>query len=120
MTDFYTEMAATAAELLAEFGAPVTLIRDSGGTFDPVTGTETGATSKELTPKPNGVLANYKTSLVDGTRIKTGDRLLILDTSQAPETSDRVKIGTAEWSIVNMKAVKPADTPLVHFVQVRQ
>jgi hypothetical protein len=45
---FYDDMAATAAELLAEFGKPLILRRTNPGTYDPVTGTETGGSTDDL------------------------------------------------------------------------
>lgn len=115
---FYSEMAVTASELITEFGMPVILQRTSGGTFDPVTGQTTGAITTEITAQ--GIQKNYKASLIDGTRIKHGDKLYVLDDSQAPDVSDKVKVGVEYWSIVSLDAVEPAAIPIVYFVQVRK
>lgn len=115
---FYTDMAAVANELLAEFGASVILLRTTPGTFDPVTGTESGATTAELTT--TGIQKSYKADLVDGTRIQQGDKLYILDDTQVPDMTDQIKVGSEYWSIVNIDERSPAGTTLVYFAQVRK
>ena len=115
---FYSEMAAVANDLLAEFGAPVILQRTSGGTFDPVAGSTTGASTSEIAAM--GIQKHYKTSLVDGKRIKHGDKLFVLDDSQAPVISDKLKVGSEYWSIVGLNTVEPAGEAIVYFVQVRK
>jgi N-acetylmuramoyl-L-alanine amidase len=115
---FYSEMAATASELITEFGADVVLQRASGGAFDPATGQTTGVTTSELTAK--GIHKRFKASLVDGTRIKHGDKLYVLNDSQVPAMSDKLKVGAEYWSIVNVDSIVPAGTAIVYFVQVRK
>ena len=111
-------MAVTASDLITEFGMPVILQRTSGGTFAPVTGQTIGATQSEITAR--GIQKSYKASLIDGTRIKHGDKLFVLDDSQTPVLSDKVKVGAEYWSIVSIDAVEPAGIALVYFVQVRK
>ena len=115
---FYTDMAAVANDLLAEFGAPVILLRTTPGTFDPVTETETGATTAELTT--TGIQKSYKAELIDGTRIKHGDKLYVLDDTQVPDLTDKLNVGSEYWSIVNIDEKNPAGTALVYLVQVRK
>lgn len=115
---FYADMAEVAADLLAEFGAAVTLRRVSGGTFSAVTGTASGESSSDITS--TGVIKPFRADLIDGTRIQQGDKVLILDDSQVPALTDKVLIGTAAWNILDIDTVSPAGTPLVYFVHIRQ
>ena len=115
---FYSDMAATANALIAEFGAPITLKRKTAGTLDKVTGIETGATTSTLTP--NGLVTQYKANVIDGTRIQGGDRLVILDNSQTPVMTDQVLVGVEYWNIVDIVSKNPAGTELVHLVQARK
>ncbi len=61
MTTFdYTSMAATATRLLARFGTTLKLRRTTPGAYDPITGTETGASTAEL--PCIGLFTNISTS----------------------------------------------------------
>lgn len=115
---FYSDMAAVANELLNEFGSAVVLLRNTPGTFDRVTGVDTGATTAELTT--TGLQKSYRADLIDGTRIRHGDKLYVLDDTQVPVLTDKVKVGPEYWSIVNIDEKNPAGTAIVYFVQVRR
>lgn len=115
MSAFYDEMAAVARDLLREFGAPITFTRTTGEVKNPVTGaiTTTGTTTSH---SPMGVIVPIKSNLVDGTRIKAGDKLLITDDSFAPLMTDKV----TGWAIQEIEDKNPAGTPLVYFTRVRK
>ena len=115
---FYGDMAATALTLLEEFGQAVTLIRKTGGKISPVLG-ET-IPQVEGSVLTTGIIKRYKDSMIDGVRILSGDRELVLSNEQIPVQSDRVTIGTENWSIINIDTIKPAGTPIVYFCQVRK
>lgn len=113
---FYDDMATVTTELLTEFGAAVTLTPRSG-VSDPVT----GLGGSDGTPAASlGLIRPYPDRVVDGTRILEGDRELVLDDSVVPSAGDRVTIGGEDWSIVGIKTIKPTDTVVAYFVQVRK
>jgi len=115
---FYADMAATALDLLTEFGMAVTLTRSNGDSYNPLTGdTVVGADTSVST---TGLLRPYEDKVIDGTRILSGDRELILSSEQQPLKDDRPVIGGEEWHIIDIKTIKPDDTtPIVYFCQVR-
>lgn len=113
---FYSEMASTASELLAEFGGAVTL-NHAGGVPDPVTGL--GGTTGGSTAT-TGLVKPFPDSWIDGTRIQAGDRQLVLTSAVAPSPDDTVTIGGENWTIVRIETVKPASEVVVYFVQVRK
>lgn len=116
---FYSDMAATALELLTEFGAAVTLPRTTGGSIDPIDGYTVAGSDASVTT--TGLLLPYKDSMIDGTRILSGDKELVLSNEQAPLPSDKPTIGGENWSIVSIKTIKPdAATPVVYFCQLRR
>lgn len=115
---FYDDMAATATELLTEFGAPVTLARTTGESTHPVTGVVTPGTDDTKTTI--GILKKYPDNFIDGTRILSGDRMLILDASVQPLMTDRPVIGEQQWTPVSIETINPAGTPLTYSVQVRK
>jgi len=118
MSDFYDEMAAVALELLTEFGSDVTLYRETGATANPVTGAVVAGTDASVVSK--GLLKPYPNSMIDGTRILVGDRMLVLSAENTPLPTDKPVIAGQKWAIVNITSINPAGTPLVHFVQVRK
>ena len=116
---FYSDMAATALELLTEFGASVTLPRTTGGSIDPIDGYTVAGSDASVTT--TGLLLPYKDSMIDGTRILSGDKELVLSNEQVPLPSDKPTIDGENWSIVSIKTIKPdALTPVVYFCQVRK
>lgn len=115
---FYSEMAEVANDLLAEFGQTITLLRTTPGTFDETTETETGDSTAELTA--TGIQKNFAQGLIDGSRILSSDKLFILDDDQVPVMTDKIKVGSVYWNIVDINPVEPAGIPLVYFVQARK
>lgn len=114
----YAKMATTALRLLAKFGAPVTLVRTTGGSIDPVTGAVIAGSSANQTT--TGLLRRYPDGLIDGTRIMTGDRQAVLSNEVRPLLTDRLQVAGENWSVMSIETVKPTDTTLVYFVQVRK
>jgi len=115
MSAFYDDMAQVALDLLAEFGAPITFTRVTGEIKNPSTGAiiTPGTTT---THSPNGVIVPIKASLIDGTRIKSGDKVCIIDGSFDPAMTDKL----AGWSIQEIESKKPTDTLLVSFARIRK
>lgn len=134
---FYDEMASMATELLTEFGQEIVLTRPSLNfsniTNKPVSGGTTNLTTI-------GVFTNIDRSLVDGTRIQDTDRVMVIDASVSPRMGDLLdvsgtvtteSVGAApgiilspgqalSWTIVAIKDINPAGTPICYFVQVRR
>ena len=115
---FYNNMAATAGKLLSKFGSTVTITRTTGRTDDPVTGVVVNGTTTTYSPK--GILQSYRDDLVDGTRILSSDRLVVLDDTVEPLTSDKLTINSQLWNVVSITQSIPATIALVYFVQVRK
>jgi hypothetical protein len=111
-------MAATALELLTEFGQSVTLSRETGGSIDPVTGVATAGTDASVIT--TGLIKQYSAKMIDGTRILASDRELVLSNEQVPLPSDKPVIGGEEWAIIDIKTVSPAGTDVCYFCQVRR
>lgn len=121
---FYDDMAATATELLTEFGQVVTFERVAA-TFDPVTGIDSSRTVSTYTTV--AVEVPIRDALIDGSRIVVGDKFLIIDASEQPCMGDKLKrtdlssvIPTEElYSIVAIEPINPAGTPIAYRLQVR-
>lgn len=114
---FWADKASTARDLIARFGQPITVVRETGASIDPVTGAATQGAEEQFTPM--GVIRPYPARFVDGTLIQRGDREMIVDDTVEPKVSDTVLIGGEPWSVVNVETVNPAGVPIIYRVQVR-
>ena len=115
----YAPMAATASRLIAEYGAPVTLYRETSQSIDPVTGVMTPGTTSELAS--NGITtAITKEDRDSFGDVQSNDRILVLDDSEAPQEGDRVSVNSEQWSIARIREVNPAGTPLIYRVLIRK
>lgn len=125
MTGFYDDMAATAAEMIAEYGQPVTISTSEPGEYD--TDTATSAPGAPATVTAMGVVTAYKAAEVDGSLVRNGDRKLSLstvDTAGAPvaepKTGSRATLANgSKWTVMVVEAANPAGTPLVYRLQLR-
>lgn len=113
MSAFYDGMAGVARELLREFGQPIVFTRVTGEVRNPVGGAviTPGVTTY---PTANGVIVPIKSHLVDGTRIKATDKMLIIDDTFVPLMTDAVD----GWTIKEIESKAPAGTPLVYLVRI--
>jgi hypothetical protein len=115
---FYNRMAATASRLLEKFGGVVSVVRNTGGSTNPVTGAVVPGTNNTLTAR--GLITKFSDDLIDGTRIKASDRLLMIDNTFEPVMTDKPTIGNQNWSIVEIRTVKPANVAVMYALQVRR
>jgi len=120
----YAEMAAMAQELLAEFGAAVTLRQPGTGEYDP----ETGTVSSDPTDFLGiGAKFDYEQRNIDGTLILQGDQQVYLAVQQGagaampkPKAGDLILVGNDPWRVVTAEAIEPASVPVLYIVQVRK
>lgn len=124
MSAFYDNAAAVAAQLLAQFGQPVTVARHVSVSTDPLTGDDLGGVTNEYAP--NGVLLNYSAKEAGdareaGTEIRTSDRKLLLEPFEVePEQTDSITVDGGAWTIIRIKTLRPAGQTVLHEIQVRK
>lgn len=123
MAGFYDEMAATALELITEFGQPVTIRDVQPGDYDPVTGFETPGVEREQIAQ--GILLEFTgQEFAANTLLKAGDKKLKVAAQGlqwAPQLLNTVVIQGEEWSLIPpLKEINPAGTPLLYELQVRK
>ena len=117
---FYSDMADTAEELIAEFGQSVTLKVASNGAYDPETGS-TAVTYADQSAK--GVVIDYDKKLIDGTKVRIGDRQCLLSPLgiTEPKDGDKIAFGAEVWQVVPPVTVtNPAGVPVLYEVQIRK
>lgn len=117
--------AASIAQTLKAKGQPMTLTRVSAGTYDPVTGTTTGATTATYTLQGITISYNSLTRLAAQVRpdslILAGDMQAIVDaTSIAPAPGDSLTIAGIVWQVIAVDTVAPAGVAMLHKCQIRK
>lgn len=133
MSQFYDRMAATALRLIEQFGQTITLRDTVPGEYDPVTG---GSTPETTVDQPaQAILQDYALqqsgmSYAEGAVIKQGDKKILVAAMAKdangqpaqltpPQLTTTVIADGATWTIVNIKEINPAGTPLVYELQGR-
>ena len=111
----YADLASDAAELIAEFGRGLTIraVNRAGGTdWQPITSI--------VDARVTGIVRDYTESEKAGGIIPAGDQLVIIASGLTPTTAHKVVDDGIEMEIVSIKTVRPGDTAIVHFLQVRR
>lgn len=116
---FQSDMAATAHELLTEFGTTGILIKSVAGVYDVDTGTSTPT-------ETNYTITMYEEdasgSDTDGTQVKAGDKLAMISTSGTvqPETNDRITYQSADWQVVSSTRENANGLAVIYYVTMRK
>ena len=102
------DLSTAATDLMKSLGDEtyVTITRKSGGTFDPVAGETTGATTNVLTA--TGVVTRLDSRLIDGTRIKATDKMILLDKELTPIYTDLITFAGLDHTIVDIGEINHA------------
>lgn len=115
----YSDLQATANDLLSQFGQQITINTVSVGTYNPSTGQSIITSS---TQNGIGAVFDYGSKDIDGQLILQGDKKLLL--SQIGITSvkvnDTVTIGSKTYTITNVKELNPAGTNVMYTCNLRQ
>lgn len=139
MTAFYDRMAATVTRLLTEYGTAVNIVRPALN-FDNATNKPTSGGNTVITSI--GVFREIARRLVDGTRIQSGDRELVMVPDVEVRMGDRIDVSSigdttattvggapgiilgagvaGTWAIQEINEVRPAGTILAYVVRVRR
>lgn len=102
------DLSLTATDIMKSLGDEtyITIIRKSGGTFDPVAGTTTGEIGATLSAI--GVVTKVDGRLVDGTRIKATDKMILLDNGVTPLYTDLMQFNGVSNTVVQINGVNHA------------
>lgn len=102
------DLSTTATALMKKLGDEtyVTITRKSGGTFDPVEGTTTGEVTNALPSV--GVVVKLDSRLIDGTRVKSTDKMILLDKGVKPLYTDLITFGGIDHTVQSIPEVNHA------------
>ena len=117
--NFHLERQETARRMIARFGREVTLQRLRESSYDPAAGRATRtATDYSL----RAVAGAYRLDQADGSLILSDDRRVLLEAggaAPAPQPGDRLIMDGVAYSVVAVRTLAPAGTPLLHECQAR-
>lgn len=124
----YLAIAATARRLIAQAGQTVTLKSQVTGDYDPAQG-KAPVTNQDQAAVC--VILNYKLKDAgqkqkDGTLILGADKKLLMSAATAagfspePAVNDKLQAGSTTYTILNIKDLAPAGTPVLYECQVRK
>lgn len=106
----------TASRLIAQFGRQMTIRKQVVGKYS-----AGRAPVREQPYQATGVSLDYSQREIDGTRIRIGDRRVLLAVGgfSAPNTGDEIEIGCSLHRIVDMRPLDPGGTVVLYDLQVR-
>ena len=114
----YTDLADTAAELIADFGAPASLERIAPIVYDPTAPVATVGGPKRYAC--NGVDIGTERAYFAKSLILEGDsQLLVTPPEVEPMVGDNVLWGSKRWRVVGAKPIAPGGTAVAWILQVR-
>ena len=117
---FYAEMASVAHELITEFGQKVTHKVQSGTAYDPETG---ASVVSYVDSSGHGCVVDFDKDVIDGTKVRVGDKLCLLSPIGVtePKDGDLIVIGVETWNVVPpVMVVAPAGIACLYEVQLRK
>jgi len=102
-----------ATRLIAKNGRQMQLVEivNSGDVLDP--------SQQEMPHDIKGVQIAFKSSDIDGNLIKLGDLQILVDSLIEPRNDMRLRDGSTDYSIVDVKSVKPGTTSIIYKIQAR-
>lgn len=118
MSSLYRDLAATANQLLAEFGASATLKTQGVATYD-------AATSSRVVPHVSKTVKcavfDFADQNINGTLVLAGDKDCYMSASGGvtPRTGDVLVWGGVEYGIVRSKPLAPALIAVLWQLQLR-
>jgi len=111
----YTRAKDSAYSLINRFGKELSFSRETGESYDPVSGTVTSTTE---TYTADSVWLNYRNEEIDDTIILQGDARVLV--AGSVEVDDRVTFEGEDWRVVTARPLSPAGVELFTEVQVRK
>lgn len=127
MSAFYDEMAALAAEMIAEYGQVLTMRRVTEASYDPATGMTSPGTTEEqpitavVLPASKGTIESFDNKLVNGTLIESNIRALKIAANGLlwpPGPGCIVVYEGQEWKMLGATPSNPAGTALVYSASI--
>lgn len=118
MGAFSDDMAATALELLTEFGQSISVTRDVVGDYSDLTGTVSD--SSDTTYSGYGYPENYSAFNIDNVLIQQNDIKLTFSSTTEPLVSDIFTVGSLAYTAINVEKITAQGENIIYIVRLRQ
>lgn len=115
----YAAIAKSAYAKIKAKGGAVGISRTTAGTYDPITGTETEATT--TTDSTYALETSRQTDYFDQSALQVGDRVFLVPAYgiNEPKPGDTFTKGGTGLNVVDVRTLTPADTPILYYVHAR-
>lgn len=119
---FYSNLAETAARLLARYGQDVMVIRTDVEDYD----TSTSASALlEIGQRVKGAPFDVAPGVreIQGNLVEADDKTLLLEAAAAPKTKDSVRVpadGGQTYSILSVKTLAPGGEAVIYEAHIRK
>lgn len=117
----YIALAERSAGLIAARGRTVTLVRETGGGFDPVAGTYTPPS--EEAHQCTAVFTAFSPKEVDGSLVRSEDVMALIAANGVPirpEVDQTLRDDGQTYAIVRVDEICPGDTALYYRLHLRR
>lgn len=113
----YTDIAATAREMLVEFGRECVLRRIEAS-YDPATSSAQPQTMDFVSV---GVALDYRQNEIDGTNVRQGDQKVYMPPEglPRPKSGDQILLAGRWLNVVSVMVLEPGGPPVLYIVQAR-
>jgi hypothetical protein len=113
----YAPLASTARKLISSAGKPVTLVRTSGESFDPVSGVSSSSSTTIFLGA--GVETEFDYATRDQSMaLQASKRLLCVNIPAPVPSSDRLTVGGVDYLVVRSAPLEPGTVTLLFDVWV--
>lgn len=114
----YSNIAAIATKVIADFGKSLTLRNAGTSTYDPATGVNTLVTT-DVTIIGTLFDIDKGRKMAAGGLVEMGDKECLIDSTSAPVIGGKVIDGTVEYSILGFEEINPAGTSIMYTLHLR-
>lgn len=113
-----TDLRAVALQLLTDFGAQVTFVREVEGTYNPETG-DTGTTT-ETSYTAYGYADEYSKYAIQNSDVRNTDiRMYVHNTSTVPLVGDKITYNSIDYEVYNIDIFNVAGNTVLYELQLR-
>ena len=111
---FYSDMAKLATDMIDEFGRAMILRKYT------ISGTDYAPIKTPVDSPVTGVVTTFKRSDIDGTLIREGDKMILIDSAIEPSKADSVIDEGFVYEVVDIIDITPGDTSILYKLHVRK
>lgn len=122
MTNLSNRFRTLSKNLIDKYGANVSIIRDSLGSFDPAT--QTTSPNTVLSDNVKAVITEFKSHEIDGDNVRYGDKkvlipILGLNNLSEIVPSDIIELNSKRYSVLKAEAIMGGDSIVSYDVHIR-